>query len=133
MEMDKWQCFINIGIAITNMQFSLKNHKYKLDSSMLYKPSKSSRPLSVAGNHNSSILNALLAQRLFVSNSGQITHGETERQFHYQIYRPLFIGIKPRTRSHLSDAGDVGVVPSVVVHENRPVGHGSDLVAVIPP
>eukprot|EP00053_Salpingoeca_punica_P010929 m.97584 g.97584 ORF g.97584 m.97584 type:complete len:573 (+) comp15536_c0_seq2:800-2518(+) len=33
----------------------------------------------------------------------------------------------------LADAGDVGVVPGVVVDDDGAVGHGADLVAVVPP
>ena len=35
--------------------------------------------------------------------------------------------------THLADTGDVCVVPSVVVHENRPICHRCDLIAIIPP
>ena len=34
---------------------------------------------------------------------------------------------------HLPNTGDVGVVPSVVVHQDGPVRHGRDLVPVVPP
>lgn len=34
---------------------------------------------------------------------------------------------------HLSNTGDVCVVPSVVVHQDGPVRHGRDLVPVVPP
>ena len=33
----------------------------------------------------------------------------------------------------LAHAGDVRIVPGVVVHQDGPVGHGRDLVPVVPP
>lgn len=38
-----------------------------------------------------------------------------------------------RASTYLTNAGDVCVVPGVVVHQDGSVGHGGDLVAVVPP
>ena len=37
------------------------------------------------------------------------------------------------TMPYLSDTGDVCIVPGIIVNENSPIGHGRDLVAIIPP
>ena len=50
-----------------------------------------------------------------------------------QCQRPKCHATHTLSTPHLSNARYMSVVPSVVIHEDGPVGHGCDLVAVVPP